>query len=70
MPLSRFLAWTARETGLQLAYVSPEVEREAAGIVVHGSIAGLTPPEALSAVLVTTSVRAQAAGGSLVVDRR
>ena len=70
MPLSRFLAWAARETGRQIAYASPEVEREAARIVVHGSIAGLTPPEALHAVLETTSVQAQASGGSLVVDSR
>jgi ferric-dicitrate binding protein FerR (iron transport regulator) len=70
MPLAQFLAWAARETGRQIAYASPEVEREAARIVVNGSIAGLTPPEALNAVLETTRVRAQASGGSLVVDSR
>ena len=70
MPLSRFLAWAARETGREVAYLSPEVEREAAGIVVHGSITGLTPPEALDAVLATTSVRAEVSGGSLVVSGR
>jgi hypothetical protein len=37
---------------------------------VHGSIAGLTPPEALDAVLATTSVRAQVSGGNLVVEGR
>jgi|SRR5688572_8060587 len=70
MPLSQFLAWAARETGREITYVSPDIEGEAAGIVVHGSIAGLTPPEALHAVLATTSVRAQVSGGSLVVDGR
>jgi ferric-dicitrate binding protein FerR (iron transport regulator) len=70
LPLSRFLAWAARETGREVAYGSPAVEREAAGIVVHGSITGLTPPQALDAVLATTSVRAQAAGGILLVDTR
>jgi ferric-dicitrate binding protein FerR (iron transport regulator) len=70
MPLSRFLAWAARETGRQVRYASPEVERDVAGIIVHGSIAGLTPPEALHAILETTSVRAQASGESLVVDDR
>ena len=70
MPLSRFLAWASRETGREIAYATPAVEREAAGIVVHGSITGLTPPEALDAVLATTNVRAQVSGGSLVVDAR
>ncbi len=70
MPLSRFLAWAARETGREIAYSSPGVEREAAGIVVHGSIAGLTPPQALDAVLATTNLRARVAGGSLVVEGR
>ena len=70
MPLSRFLAWAARETGRGIAYATPEVEREAAGIVVHGSITGLTPPEALDAVLATTNVQARVSGGSLVVDAR
>jgi ferric-dicitrate binding protein FerR (iron transport regulator) len=70
MPLSQFLAWAARETGREVAYASPDIQREAAGIVVHGSIAGLSPPEALNAVLATTSVRAQVSRGSLVVDSR
>ena len=70
MPLSQFLAWAARETGREIRFASPEVEREAAGIVVHGSVAGLTPHEALDAVLATTTVTAQVSGGSLVVDGR
>jgi ferric-dicitrate binding protein FerR (iron transport regulator) len=70
MPLSQFLAWAARETGRDIRYASHDIEREAAGIVVHGSIAGLTPPEALDAVLATTSVRAQVSGGNLVVEGR
>ena len=70
MPLSQFLAWAARETGREIAYASPDIEREAAGIVVHGSIAGLSPPEALHAVLATTSVRVHVSRGNLVVDGR
>jgi hypothetical protein len=70
MPLSRFLAWAARETGREVAYATRDVESEAAGIVVHGSITGLTPLEALDAVLATTNVQAQVSGGSLVVDAR
>lgn len=70
LPLARFLAWAARETGREVAYSSPEAETEAAGIVVHGSIAGLSPAEALDAVLATTSVHAAISGGELVVESR
>jgi ferric-dicitrate binding protein FerR (iron transport regulator) len=68
--LAQFLDWAARETGRELVYASPQAEAEAAAIVVHGSIAGLTPAEALDAVLATTNVHANAAGGNLVVDSR
>jgi ferric-dicitrate binding protein FerR (iron transport regulator) len=70
LPLAQFLEWAARETGLEIAYASPEAEAEASGIVVHGSIAGLTPAQALDAVLATTSVHATVLGGELVVDSR
>ena len=70
LPLSQFLAWAARETGRAVVYASPEAAAESAGIVVHGSIAGLTPAEALDAVLATTSVHADVSGGNLVVDSR
>ncbi len=70
LPLTQFLAWAARETGREVVYASPEAEAEAAVIVVHGSIAGLTPARALDAVLATTSVRAAVSGGNLVVDSR
>lgn len=70
MPLAQFLAWAARETGRAVVYASPQANAEAADIVVHGSIAGLTPAEALDAVLATTSVHADASGGNLVVESR
>lgn len=70
LPLTQFLAWAARETGRAVVYASPQTEAEAADIVVHGSIAGLTPAEALDAVLATTSVSAGVSGGHLVVNNR
>lgn len=70
LPLAQFLAWAARETGREVAYGSRAAEAEAAGIVVHGSIAGLSPAEALDAVLATTSVDADISGGELVVESR
>jgi ferric-dicitrate binding protein FerR (iron transport regulator) len=70
MPLSTFLAWVSRETGREVRYASADAERAAAGIVLHGSIAGLSPPQALDAVLATTRARAQASDGILLVEGR
>ncbi|MGH8197122.1 MAG: FecR domain-containing protein [Steroidobacteraceae bacterium] len=69
MPLAAFLSWAARELGREIAYASPQTATEVAGIVVHGSIAGLTPTQALDAVLATTNVRAAVADGHILVER-
>lgn len=68
LPLAEFLAWAARELGREVVYASAGLESGAADIVVHGSISGLTPLQALDAVLATTSVRAQVVDGSIIVD--
>jgi ferric-dicitrate binding protein FerR (iron transport regulator) len=67
LPLAEFLSWVARELGREVDYATGGVESEAASIVVHGSISGLTPLQALDAVLATTSVRAQVVEGRIVV---
>ncbi|MGH8250091.1 MAG: FecR domain-containing protein [Steroidobacteraceae bacterium] len=69
LPLAAFLSWAARELGRDVDYASPQIEGEVADIVVHGSIAGLTPAQALDAVLATTSVRATIADRRIVVER-
>jgi ferric-dicitrate binding protein FerR (iron transport regulator) len=66
-PLGEFLAWAARELGRELQYSSPAVAGEAAGVILHGSIAGLTPAQALDTVLATTRVRAIVQGDHIVV---
>lgn len=68
LPVAEFLSWAARELGREVAYASPGIESDASLIVVHGSIAGLTPLQALDAVLATTSLRAQVVDGSIIVD--
>lgn len=67
-PLAQFLSWAGRELGREVVFATPAVEREAAAIVVHGSVAGLTPREALDAVLATTSVRGALDEGRIVVS--
>jgi len=54
--LQEFLVWAARETGRNVDY-GDESTRDAAGrLVLHGSIDGLTPEQALEAVLATTGM--------------
>ncbi len=67
LPLSRFLSWAGRELGREIVYATPTAATDAARIIVHGSIAGLTPQQALDAVLATTRVHAVMADGRLVV---
>lgn len=55
--LVQFLQWLARETGRQLKYSSPRAEAAAASVRLRGSIDGLDPDAALTAVLLTTQLR-------------
>jgi ferric-dicitrate binding protein FerR (iron transport regulator) len=52
-----FLKWAARETGRELQFESNESRMFAMRTDVHSSADGLTPDEALEAVLATTTVR-------------
>jgi ferric-dicitrate binding protein FerR (iron transport regulator) len=70
VPLSRFLSWAGRELGMEIEYATPETAADATRIVVHGSIAGLTPRQALDAVLPTTRVRAVIAEGRIIVGNQ
>ncbi len=67
LPLSQFLSWAGRELGREIAYATPATAVDAAGVVVHGSIAGLTPAQALDAVLATTRMHAVPADGRIIV---
>jgi len=69
LALPAFLSWAGRELGCDVVYSSPDVAREAAAITVHGSIDGLTPTQALEAVLATTSVRSSVRTGRILIER-
>jgi ferric-dicitrate binding protein FerR (iron transport regulator) len=62
-----FLNWAARETGRELRFESDESRMFAMRTDVHGSIDGLTPDEALEAILATTTVRYQIADDKIVI---
>jgi len=51
-----FLKWAARETGRELQFSSDELRMFAMRTDVHGSIEGMTPDEALVAILAATTV--------------
>lgn len=62
-----FLQWVAREAGLELAFVDPTGARVAREIILHGTIDGLTPREALTAVVATTQLEARVSDDALEV---
>ena len=67
--LEDLLGWAARETGLSIRFEDEVLARSAAGITLHGSTEGLTPREALDAVLPAAGLTARDDGGRLVVRR-
>jgi ferric-dicitrate binding protein FerR (iron transport regulator) len=66
-PLTEFLDWAGRELGREIAFVNADVASEAAGVTVHGSIAGLTPAQALDAVLATTRLQGVMDDGRILI---
>jgi hypothetical protein len=63
-----FLKWAARETGRDLQFESDESRMFAMRTDVHGSVEGLTPDEALAAILATTTVRYRIADDKIVIE--
>ena len=57
--LAQFLVWFARETGQRVDYASPAVQVSAQHTRLSGSIAGLSPQEALKAVIAATQFEYQ-----------
>lgn len=65
--LRDFLDWIAGENGWQLRYADAAVQEKALKTILHGSIQGLTPDEALSAVLPASGVAYRLEDGLLRV---
>jgi ferric-dicitrate binding protein FerR (iron transport regulator) len=63
-----FLDWIAAEHGWQLRFVDSGAERKARATTLHGSIEGLTPGEALDAVVPTSGVACELQAGVLQVS--
>lgn len=54
-----FLVWAARQTGRTIVYSSSEAAQQSRNITLRGTVDGLTPDEAVHAVLSTTSLQPQ-----------
>lgn len=70
MALSLFLERVAREHGWTIHYADPALEREASDIILHGSVEGLGPREAIDVAIATSSLHHRLEAGELVVLRR
>jgi FecR-like protein len=68
-PLAEILEWVARETGRRLVYADAQLAAEAARVRLHGSIADLSPEDALQVVLAGSGLRSRIDGGVLKVER-
>jgi ferric-dicitrate binding protein FerR (iron transport regulator) len=68
--LPEFLDWASRELGMRWVYADARMRASAGRIVLHGSIAGLTPQEALAAVLPTCGLTSSQDNGRIIVSAR
>jgi hypothetical protein len=68
--LDEFLAWAARETGRDVIYASADAAREAEATRLKGSVAGLSPEAAVTAVLAAEpGLQHEIAGGQIRIER-
>jgi ferric-dicitrate binding protein FerR (iron transport regulator) len=66
--VKEFLAWAARETGRKVVYSSPVAERQAGSVTLRGTVEGLAPDRAVTAVLATTSLRPSVEDEQITID--
>jgi hypothetical protein len=67
--LTAFLDWAAREGGWQIQFEDDALERSASTVVIHGSIDGLTPGQALDAILPTCGLTHRIDRDTVIVTR-
>jgi hypothetical protein len=66
-PLPEFLAWAGRELGRDVVFATPASQAQAGQVILRGSVAGLTPDQAVDAVLVSTTLHAERSPGRLTI---
>jgi ferric-dicitrate binding protein FerR (iron transport regulator) len=69
-PLAAFLEYLTHEYGWTLQYADPALARDASSTILHGSIRGLQPEEALAVALTTSGLSYRFRdGGEVLVFR-
>ncbi len=68
-PLSEFLEQLAHEHGWTLRYADTALAREATRIILHGSVEGLAPADALAVALATSALEHRVEDGRLYLSR-
>jgi ferric-dicitrate binding protein FerR (iron transport regulator) len=68
--LSEFLDWVGRETGRKVVYVDASVRSQAEAVILRGTISGLDPQAALTAVLATTRLQPSEGEGDITIASR
>lgn len=68
--LAEFLAWLERETGWEIRFEDAGLAESAAGIGLHGSVAGLAPLEAAEVVLAGAGLELRLEERTLRIGRR
>ncbi len=66
--VDEFLTWAGRETGRKVVYSSPTAESQARSVTLRGTVEGLAPDLAVSAVLATTSLRPVLEDEQITID--
>jgi ferric-dicitrate binding protein FerR (iron transport regulator) len=66
--VKEFMAWAGRETGRKVVYSSPVAERQARSVTLRGTVEGLAPDQAVTAVLATTSLRPAVEDEQITID--
>jgi ferric-dicitrate binding protein FerR (iron transport regulator) len=67
LALSTFLERSAREHGWELRYADPGLARYASGVILHGSVNGVSPREALDVVITSSRLSHRFENGQLIV---
>jgi len=67
--LGQYIDWLAAETGWRVELDAASIGRDAAAIVLHGSVTGLRPDETPAAVLPTCGLGHRLAAGTLFITR-
>jgi FecR-like protein len=67
-PLVRFLQWVARELGRPIEFADPHAREVAERTILHGSVKGRDPMEALVTVLSTTSLSYEIRGDTIWIQ--